>query len=251
MKETYDKNKQREQETMRLQKYLAHCGVASRRKAEEMILDGAVQVNGQTVREMGIKVGPKDIVCVKGKKVLPEAVKYYIVYNKPVGEMCTASDPQGRPTVLDRFKDFPARLYPVGRLDLNSEGLLLLTNDGEFAKRVMHPRYGVKKTYLVKINNVLSNSDIKKLRRGVFILGEKTQPAEVRAVSAGNNTQSLLITISEGKNRQVRRMIEAVGSSVLRLKRIQCGSVRLGKLPVRKWRHLTESEVNFFLSKMI
>ncbi len=247
MKEHSDKNDA--PENMRLQKYLAHCGVASRRKAEELIRSGAVQVNGQTVREMGIKVNIGDTVCVKGKKVVPETEKYYILYNKPVGEVCTASDPQGRPTVIDRFKEFPVRLYPVGRLDFNSEGLLMLTNDGEFAKRVTHPRYGIKKTYLVKINNVLSNDKIKKLRQGVFVSGERTQPADVRIINTGGNTQSLLITISEGKNRQIRRMIEAVGSRVLRLKRIQCGSVRLGKLPVKHWRSLTESEVSFFLSK--
>ncbi|MDO5022170.1 MAG: pseudouridine synthase [Eubacteriales bacterium] len=235
------------EELMRLQKYLAHCGVAGRRKAEELIASGAVQVNGQTVREMGIKVGAQDIVHVRGERVKPESVKYYIMYNKPRGEVSTASDPEGRTTVLDRFKDFSVRLYPVGRLDFDSEGLIFLTNDGEFAKRVTHPRYGVKKTYIAKINSVLSKENINRLRQGVFVMGEKTRPAMVRVISTGANTQSLLITIGEGKNRQIRRMIEAVGSRVLTLKRIQCGVVRLGKTPLGKWRHLTESEVKYFL----
>ncbi|MGI6738678.1 MAG: pseudouridine synthase [Christensenellales bacterium] len=231
---------------MRLQKYLAHSGIASRRKAEEYIRKGYVQVNGQTVREMGIVVEKGDIVSFRGEVVKLEDKKYYILYHKPRGEVCTALDPEGRPTVLDKFKDFNVRLYPAGRLDLDSEGLLILTNDGEFAKRVTHPRYGIIKSYIVQTTDVLSKNKIDILRQGVCIDNIKVVPVKLRVLSQNESGQTLLISIGEGRNRQIRRMLESVGTKAKHLKRIQCGKLRLGKLPLGSWRELTEDEINYF-----
>lgn len=228
---------------MRLQKYLALCGVASRRNAEKMIADGLVMVNGQTIREMGTQVEDGDEVRVKGEVVKPEAEKHYLMYHKPVGEVTTASDPEGRPTVLDKFKDYPARLYPVGRLDFDSEGLILLTNDGELCQAMLHPSREVDKVYLAKVSNQLSLDSVRKLREGVVIDGHMTSPAKVRIIRQETFATVVLVSIHEGRNRQVRKMFQAVGHQVVLLRRVQFGPLQLGDLARGQWRYLTPDEL--------
>ncbi len=228
---------------MRLQKYLALCGVASRRRAEEMIAGGLVCVNGQTVREMGTQVEDGDTVEVGGRRVSPEGRKHYVLYYKPIGEVVTVTDPQGRPTVLDHFRDYPARLFPVGRLDFDSEGLLILTNDGELTNRLTHPSHEVEKRYIARFSNQVTEEGIHALRGGVMIEGKKTAPAKVAVLRRDPFSTDLLISIHEGRNRQIRRMAEAIGHSVVRLKRVQYGSITLEGLERGQWRELTPEEV--------
>ena len=228
---------------MRLQKYLASCGVASRRRAEEMIAQGLVTVNGVIVQEMGIQVEESDEVAVEGRVVKPEGDKRYILYYKPVGEVTTVSDPEGRPTVLDHFRDYPVRLYPVGRLDFDSEGLLILTNDGEMTQRLTHPSHEVEKRYIARVSNELGASELHQLRSGVFLDGQKTAPAKVSVLRKDAFSTDILISVHEGRNRQIRRMVEAVGHEVVRLKRVQYGSLALGNLERGQWRELTPQEV--------
>ena len=229
---------------MRLQKYLAVSGVASRRNAEKMILDGRVAVNGMIVTEMGVQVDEAvDVVLVDGLPVHPETEKHYIAYNKPLGEVTTVSDPEGRATVMDRFRDYPVRLFPVGRLDYDSEGILLLSNDGEMMNRVLHPSFEIKKAYLVRASNNVSDAEIFQMRKGVMIDGRMTSPAEVRLIRRESFYTDLLVTIHEGRNRQVRKMISAIGHQVVHLKRVQFGPVILGDLPSGMWRKLTEDEI--------
>ena len=229
---------------MRLQKFLALSDVASRRMAEKMIADGRVSVNHKTVTEMGVQVDEiADIVEVDGKPVHIREDKHYIAYNKPIGEVTTVSDPEGRATVMDRFRDYPARLYPVGRLDYDSEGLLLLTNDGDMMNHVLHPSQEVNKVYLIKVSNQVTDEQIASLRRGVMIDGKLTSPASVRLIRRETFDTVLLISIHEGRNRQVRKMIESIGHQVVHLKRVQFGPVSLGDLPCGRWRRLTEDEI--------
>ncbi len=229
---------------MRLQKYLALCGVASRRTAEKMIAEGRVRVNGQTVTEMGVQVDEQaDRVLVDGAPVRMEAEKHYLAYYKPVGEVTTVSDPEGRETVMDKFRDYPVRLYPVGRLDFDSEGLLLLTNDGEMMQRLLHPSHEVPKRYLCKVSNRLNEESVRRLRQGVMMDGRLTSPAEVRVVRYEAFDTVVLVTIHEGRNRQVRRMFEAVGHQVVALRRVGFGPIQLGDLPRGMWRRLTAEEI--------
>ena len=217
---------------MRLQKYLASCGVASRRNAEKLIAEGRITVNGVTVIEPGTQVDElTDNVTVDGETVCPEAEKYYIAYNKPVGEISSVRDPEGRATVLDRFRDFPVRLFPVGRLDYDSEGLLLLTNDGDLMNHLLHPKYEIPKSYLTRVSNSVTNDEIRLLRKGVLIDGRMTSPVEVRLIRHDTFSTELLITIHEGRNRQIRKMIAAIGRQVVRLRRVRFGPVLLGDLP--------------------
>lgn len=229
---------------MRLQKYLALCGVASRRHAERMIQDGLVQVNGLTVREMGFQIDEtRDQVSVSGETVHPEAEKHYLAYYKPIGEVTTVSDPEGRPTVMDKFRDYPVRLFPVGRLDFDSEGLLLLTNDGDLMNRLLHPSHEVSKVYLIKASNQVTEEEIRRLRAGVLLDGKLTSPAQVRLIRREAFDTVLLVSIHEGRNRQVRKMLEEVGHQVVSLKRVEFGPVSLGDLPRGQWRRLTPREV--------
>ena len=229
---------------IRLQKYLALCGAASRRASEKLISDGHVQVNGITVREMGIQIDEtKDQVALDGRILRPESRKHYLAYNKPIGEVTTVSDPEGRATVMDKFRDYPVRLFPVGRLDYDSEGLLLLTNDGDMMNRLLHPSHEVDKVYWIKVSNQVTDDEIRRLRRGVMIDGRLTSPAQVRLIRRETFDSVLIITIHEGRNRQVRKMIEAVGHQVVHLKRIGFGPVSLDDLPSGYWRPLTESEL--------
>jgi len=231
---------------MRLQKYMAMCGVAARRKCEEIISEGRVSVNGQIITEMGTQVEEGDEVRVDGVMIRPEEEKRYVLYHKPAGEVTTVSDEKGRETVMDRFRDFPVRLYPVGRLDYDSEGLLLLTNDGELAQRLTHPSCEVDKVYLARVTGNPSNEAIDRLRRGVYMEGDqrKTYPADVRVVRDESLFSDIVVTIHEGRNRQVRRMFDAVGHKVLLLRRIRFGAVELGSLRRGEWRELTQEEID-------
>ena len=234
-------------EEIRLQKYLAMCNVASRRSAEEMILQGRVSVNGAKCTTLGTKVTENDTVCVDGTKVTLETKKYYIMLNKPTGYMTTVSDEQGRATVMELVSDISKRLYPVGRLDCNTEGLLLLSNDGDFTYKVTHPKHKLEKTYEVFVSGNAEKNAIKKLEQGVWIDGKKTAPAIVDIVDYGKNSAVLSITIHEGRNRQVRKMCASVGFKVMGLKRVSEGGLTLGNLPLGRWRHLTEAEVERIL----
>lgn len=231
---------------MRLQKYMAMCGVAARRKCEEIIGEGRVSVNGVIITEMGTQVEEGDEVRVDGAIITPEEEKRYVLYHKPAGEVTTVSDEKGRETVMDRFRDFPVRLYPVGRLDYDSEGLLLLTNDGELAQRLTHPSCEVDKVYLARVTGNPSNEAIDRLRRGVYMEGDqrKTYPADVRVVRDESLFSDIVVTIHEGRNRQVRRMFDAVGHKVLLLRRIRFGAVELGSLRRGEWRELTQAEID-------
>lgn len=230
-------------EKIRLQKYLARCGIASRRHAEELIRQGRVKVNGVTVTEMGVTVSPGDLVEFDGKPVVPEEKPVYILLNKPAGYVTTVSDPQGRKTVMDLLKGVKERVYPVGRLDYGTEGLLILTNDGDFAYKSTHPRHQVNKTYIAEVEGIPSNEALRKLRDGVMLDGRLTSPADVKILKQKKRSAVLKITIHEGRNRQVRRMCEAVGHPVLFLKRISIGGLRLGNLKPGEWRYLTASEL--------
>ena len=228
---------------MRLQKYMALCGVASRRKAEEMIAEGKVAVNGVTITEMGVQVEDGDEVQVDGKVIRPEEVKRYVMYHKPAGEVTTVSDPEGRPCVLDHFRDEGVRLYPVGRLDYDSEGLLLLTNDGALTERLLHPSHQVDKAYLARVSGKVTLETVRSLRMGVMLDDHRTAPAKVRIIKEETFATVVLVTIHEGRNRQVRRMFEENGHQVLQLRRVKFGPLELGDLPRGRWRDLTEEEV--------
>lgn len=229
---------------MRLQKYLAMSGVASRRASEKLIAEGHVAVNGAVITEMGVQVDEnRDRVTVDGELIHLEEEKHYIAYNKPIGEVTTNSDPEGRPTVMDKFRDYPVRLYPVGRLDYDSEGLLLLTNDGELMNNLLHPSREVNKTYLAKVSNHVDDDVLRRLRAGVSIDGRLTSPANARLVRHDAFDSIVMVTIHEGRYRQVRRMFEAVGHQVVQLKRVGFASVQLGDLPRGQWRRLTDAEV--------
>ncbi|MCL2504397.1 MAG: rRNA pseudouridine synthase [Coriobacteriia bacterium] len=231
--------------TVRLQKYLARAGAASRRGSEGLISAGRVSVNGVAVTELGSKVVPGvDRVTLDGHEVLSGAECTYLALNKPAGVVTTMSDPQKRPTVasLVPTKTHPG-IFPVGRLDADTTGLLLFTTDGELAHRVLHPRWKVAKTYLTWVDGVLSASEIEQLRRGVGLDDGMTAPAEVTEEEWGEGTTRVRIVITEGRKRQVRRMFSAVGHPVLRLERISFGPVKLGGLGCGEWRSLTASEI--------
>ena len=195
---------------------MARCGVASRRSSEKIIAQGRVTVNGKIVREMGTKIDPRlDLVRVDGKVITPDSEGIYIKLNKPAGYITSVSDPQGRPTVLDLIGDIGSRVYPIGRLDYESEGLLLLTNDGELAYRLTHPKYEIDKQYYVIVNGDPVYESIKKLRRGVNIDGYTTKPAKISRLGIQEENSIYRVTIHEGRNRQVRRMFEAIGHPVI------------------------------------
>lgn len=225
---------------------MASCGVASRRKSEELIFEGRVTVNGKTVEEPGLQIDPeKDEVRVGKKRISTPEKKVYIMLNKPVGCVSTCEDDRGRMTVLDCIKGVDARIYPVGRLDFTTEGMLLLTNDGELAYRLTHPKNEVNKRYLVIINSALSQEEVKKLERGVFIEGGKTAPAKIKVLKTQPDRTELTIIIHEGRNRQVRRMFDAIEKEVVFLKRISIGDLNLGELKKGEYRFLTDEEITY------
>lgn len=228
----------------RLQKVLSRAGVASRRASERLMLEGRVTVNGVTVRELGTKADPAvDDVRVDGRRITIPTRHLYLLLNKPAGYVTTRSDPQRRPTVLDLIHGVRAYLYPVGRLDYDSEGLLLLTNDGELAARLTHPRHGVPRVYEARVLGVPDARDLERLARGVVIDGGRTAPADVERVTSTGQRSVLRITLREGRNRQVRRMCEAIGHPVEHLRRVAIGPLRDARLKVGQWRPLTSQEV--------
>jgi 23S rRNA pseudouridine2605 synthase len=229
----------------RLQKYLAECGIASRRKCEEIILEGKVSVNGKVVTELGTKIIPgKDKIELNGKEIVSEK-KVYILLNKPVGYVTTVSDEKERPTVMELLNGVKEKVVPVGRLDMFTSGLLLLSNDGEFIYKVTHPKHETTKTYIVKTRGVPTEKDLEKLRVGVKIEDYTTSPAKVELLLKDNTNDisRIWIQIHEGRNRQVRKMCEAIGLSVIALKREGVGELTCEGVERGKWRYLTEEEV--------
>ncbi len=234
----------------RLQKFMAEAGVASRRASEKLILEGRVAVNGRVVTELGIRVTENDRVEVDGQLVGKEKKLRYLMLNKPAGYLSAVSDDRERQTVMDLVSgDIAERVYPVGRLDYNTEGLLLLSNDGAFTYRVTHPAHEIDKTYEAVVSGTVTRFEVDKLCRGVVIDGRKTSPAKARVLDAGGNTTRLEIIIHEGRNRQVRKMVEAIGHDVRHLKRVAIGNVRLGTLPLGRWRHLSEREIAYLMGE--
>jgi len=225
----------------RLQKILSRYGVASRRQAEQMILDGRVRVNGNTAR-LGDTAWEDDVIEVDGVRLRKQPPPMYIMLNKPRGYVTTLQDEKGRKNVAELVASCGQRVYPVGRLDLNSEGLLLLTNDGAFANHLMHPKGLVSKVYQVWVNGFYADA-MKTLTASIEIDGRKTVPAKVKLCWEKQGTALLEMTIAEGRNRQIRRICQAAGLTVTRLRRIQEGSLALGDLPVGRWRELTEEEI--------
>lgn len=228
----------------RLQKFLSECSVASRRKAEELILEGKVKVNGR-IATLGDKVDPKrDKVFVRGKRVIPVSNKVYIMLHKPRGFVTTMNDEHDRKCVNDLVKDVGVKVFPVGRLDKNSEGLLIMTNDGELANKLTHPSSHVNKTYRVTVGGSVDDEKLEKLSNGTIVLDEKpVLPCDVFVADRKADRTVLIFIISEGRNRQIRRMCEAVKLDVLRLKRTEIAGVKLGMLPQGSWRPLNEREL--------
>lgn len=233
---------------MRLNKYIAQAGIASRRKADDLISCGNVKINGAVVKELGTDVKEGDAVEVNGRRITASEKKVYVLLNKPLGYVTTSSDEKDRATVLDLVADVPERIFPVGRLDYNTSGLLILTNDGELAYRLTHPKHHVYKTYRAQVQGVLSNERIARLRRGVDIGGFVTSPAQVKVIKQGERSALVEIQIYEGKNRQVRKMFAAVGNKVTALQRIAMGDIRLGRLMEGHYRKLTREEIEYLKS---
>jgi len=242
----YGPNEQSLSAGTRLNKYLALCGVASRRHCDELIAAGLVSVNGLIVREMGVRVMRGDTVRLRGQALRPEAEKRYVLYHKPAGEITAVLDDRGRPTVLDRFAGYPVRLFPVGRLDYDSEGLLLLTNDGELTQRLLHPSREVEKVYLARVAGELPPDAVRALRGKLLLEGGSglTAPARVQVIKREVHASTALVGIHEGRNRQVRRMFDAVGCKVLALRRVAFGPLRLDGLSRGAYRELTPEEVD-------
>lgn len=232
---------------VRLQKYLADAGVASRRAVEQLILGGQVAVNGKTVRELGSKVDPRrDNVTVNGEPVRPKR-KLYLALNKPRGLVCSRNDEFDRPTIYELLPREWGHLHSVGRLDFNSEGLIFLTNDGEFSLRLTHPRFGVRKKYLATVEGRVEGEMLHRFTTGVWYQGERFKTEKARLVSASKSQSVVELELAEGKYREVRRLFESQGRTVKRLQRIQIGKTKLGELKPGKWRTLTESEIKSLL----
>lgn len=227
----------------RLQKFLAECGVASRRKSEELIRQGRVSVNGTIVTTLGTKVSDSDSIQVDGKEISQREKKVYVMLNKPVGYVTTVKDQFSRKTVIDLVSEVKERIYPVGRLDYDTSGLLLLTNDGEFAYKLTHPKHEINKTYIAELDGVIDEHDVKRFKQGIRIGSYITAPANIKIIKKYKDRCKVKITIHEGKNRQVRKMCEAVGHPVIALKRIAIGNLKLDGLKEGKWRFLKYEEI--------
>lgn len=233
----------------RLQKYMARCGVASRRKCEEIILSNRVKIDDIIVNELGAKVNPDvNVVKVDNNIVLPEERKVYIALNKPTGYLSTVKDDRGRKTLLD-IVQVNERIYPIGRLDYDTSGLIFLTNDGEVYNNVIHPRVSIDKTYIAEVQGLMTKEAIKRFKEGIDIGDYITAPGTCEIIGTGNNKCTVKIKIHEGKNRQVRRMCDAVGNPVIALKRVSIGKIKLeSNLKEGAWRYLTDKEVNYLKS---
>ena len=242
----------------RLQKIIAGAGLASRRQAEEWIVQGRVTVNGRVVRELGSKADPATMrIEIDGRRVRPPRNLVYLALYKPRGCVTTRSDPQGRATVMDLLRGIQERVYPVGRLDYHSEGLLLLTNDGQFANQITSATSGVPKTYWVKVSGMPKEEDLDKMRRGILLDGRRTRPARIRLMTAIGRKLSrraetanpwFEVTLGEGRQNQIRRMFARIGHPVRKLKRVRIGDLTLGKLSPGQFRHLTPAEVQRLLA---
>lgn len=226
----------------RLNKYLAHAGVGSRRHCEELILAGRVSVDGQTVRELGTRVAPEQEVCLDGQPVRAERHVYWLV-NKPRGYLCTNHDPAGRPLAIDLVPRVGERVYTVGRLDEESDGLLLLTNDGDLANRLMHPRYGIEKTYLVQVAGHPTHADLHKLLKGIWLSEGHVKAKYVKRLRGQGDSTWVRIVLAEGKNREIRRMLARLEHKVLNLRRIAIGPIKLGSLKPGKSRPISKYEL--------
>jgi 23S rRNA pseudouridine2605 synthase len=225
----------------RLQKILSQAGIASRRASEQLMLDGRVTVNGATIRELGTKADPsRDDIRVDGRRVKVVEKHLYLLLNKPRGYVSTRADPEHRPTVIDLLRGVREYVYPVGRLDFDSEGLLILTNDGDLAARLTHPRHGVPRVYEARVLGDPDDHDLDRLRRGVLIEGQKTGPADIKSLGPGH----LRVTVREGRNRQVRKMCDAIGHPVTHLSRVAIGPITDRTLKIGHWRELSEAEIS-------
>lgn len=234
---------------MRLNKYIASSGLCSRRKADELITNGNVKINGAVVKEMGYVVLPGDRVVVNGKLIESESRKVYVAVNKPLGYITTMYDDRERATVAELVSDIPERLVPVGRLDYNTSGLLIMTNDGQLTYRLTHPKHRIYKTYVATVSGIISDVRLAKLRKGVDIGGFVTSPAQVKVVRQNPRSTVVEISIREGKNHQVRKMFAAVGNRVLTLERVAIGDIRLGRLLSGHYRKLTKEELDYLKVK--
>lgn len=233
---------------MRINKYIASCGVASRRKAEEIILDGRVTVNGKLVTELAFNIDEeKDIVEIDGEQIGVEKNNVYIVLNKPEGYITTVKDQFDRPSVLDLVSDIKERVYPIGRLDYETSGLLLLTNDGDLTYKLTHPKHEVDKTYVARVKGKLTKEEIERFKTGLKIEDYTTAPAKLKVIKYDEQRDSSLleIKIHEGKNRQVRKMCKAINHPVLRLRRSAMGKIKIGDCEIGKYRYLTEDEIKY------
>lgn len=231
----------------RLNKYLADCGIGSRRECDKLISEGIVKINGKTA-VLGDSVEQGDFVTVRGKRAVIQTKNYYIMLHKPKGCVTTVKDDLGRKTVMDFVSDVPARLFPVGRLDYDTEGLLLLTNDGEITDKLTHPKVGVEKVYIARISGALSEDERRRLENGVTVEGKLTMPAKVRILQKDEHHTRCEVTICEGRNHQVKKMFECVGKEVEFLKRTAVGELRLGGLERGKWRFLNDREKQYLES---
>jgi len=235
---------------VRLQKVIAAAGLASRRQAEEMIVDGRVEVNGHLVTELGTRVDPvSDVVRVDGSRIPPQRHHVYLALNKPRGVISTMEDPQGRPALAQYIPRKAGRLFHVGRLDADTEGLIILTNDGDFAQRLSHPSFEIDKTYMVETDGAMDNAALRRLERGVTLEDGFIRPDKVKLVSRTSSKTLVEITLHSGRNRVVRRMMEALGFPAQRLARLRIGPIRLGNLPSGQTRELTSAEIGALLDR--
>ncbi|HBB44716.1 MAG TPA: pseudouridine synthase [Clostridiales bacterium] len=229
---------------MRINKFLASCGIASRRKVEEYILDGRITVNGQVTTNLSTDILESDVVLFDGKPVKNREEFEYYMLNKPVGYISSAQDDRNRKTVVSLIKT-NARIYPVGRLDFNSEGLLLLTNDGELTNKLTHPKHNIGKTYIVKINSSITDREVNLVRNGVTIDGYKLHPCKIKVLDGSENYTRFEITIFEGRNREIRKMFEVIKKQVVYLKRIKIENLKLGNLKTGEYRKLSKAEIEY------
>jgi pseudouridine synthase len=235
----------------RLNKIIAGSGIASRRRADELIRSGRVAVNGHIITKAGSKaIWGLNTITVDGRRIPNPPKKLYLLLNKPFGYVCTLHDPQGRPVVRDLLGDLTQRAYPVGRLDFDSQGLLILTNDGELAYRLMHPRFGIPRTYKVLLEGRMESQSVKKLQKGVMLDDGLAKAARVRILKRDQGRSLMRITVSEGRSREIRRILEAVGHRTIQLMRTGYGTLSLGNLKVGTYRHLTEEEVRLLRSSV-